>query len=78
VPVVAITHEDRVYRQLALWWGVVPVKSEVVESTDELLAAGEERLRARGLVTKGDTILMLSGHSLAAGATNMLRVHTVS
>jgi len=78
VPVVAITHEDRVYRQLALSWGVVPVKSDFVENTDELLAAGEERLKARGLVEKGDTILMLSGHSHAAAATNMLRVHTVS
>jgi pyruvate kinase len=78
VPVVAVAHEDRVYRQLALWWGVVPVKSEFVESTDDLLAAGEARLKARGLVQKGDTILMLSGHSLAAAATNMLRVHTVS
>jgi pyruvate kinase len=78
MPVVAVTHEDRVYRQLALWWGVVPIKSEFVENTDDLLAAGEERLKARGLVQKGDTILMLSGHSLAAAATNMLRVHTVS
>jgi pyruvate kinase len=78
VPVVAVTHEDRVYRQLALWWGVVPVKSEFVENTDDLLAAGVERLKARGLVQKGDTILMLSGHSMAAAATNMLRVHTVS
>jgi pyruvate kinase len=78
VPVVAVTHEDRVYRQLALSWGVVPVKSEFVENTDELLAAGEERLKARGLVDKGDTILMLSGHSPAAAATNMLRVHTVT
>ncbi len=78
VPVVAVTHEDRVYRQLALWWGVVPIKSEFVENTDDLLAEGVERLRARGLVQKGDTILMLSGHSIAAAATNMLRVHTVS
>ena len=78
VPVVAITHEDRVYRQLALSWGVVPVKSEFVENTDDLLAAGEDRLKARGLVEKGDTILMLSGHSPAAAATNMLRVHTVT
>jgi pyruvate kinase len=78
VPVVAITHEDRVYRQLALSWGVVPVKSEFVENTDDLLAAGEERLKARGFVEKGDTILMLSGHSPAAAATNMMRVHTVS
>jgi pyruvate kinase len=78
MPVVAITHEDRVYRQLALLWGVVPVRSEFVENTDDLLSAGEERLKARGLVEKGDTILMLSGHSPAAAATNMLRVHTVS
>jgi pyruvate kinase len=78
VPVVAVTHEDRVYRQLALWWGVVPVRSEFVENTDDLLSAGEERLKARGLVEKGDTILMLSGHSPAAAATNMLRVHTVA
>jgi pyruvate kinase len=78
VPVVAITHDERVYRRLALWWGVVPVKSEFVENTDDLLSAGEERLKARGLVQKGDTVLMLSGHSIAAAATNMLRVHTVS
>jgi pyruvate kinase len=78
MPVVAVTHDDRVYRRLALWWGVVPLKSEFVENTDDLLAAGEERLKARGFVQKGDTILMLSGHSIAAAATNMLRVHTVS
>jgi pyruvate kinase len=78
MPVVAVTHDDRVYRRLALWWGVVPIKSEFVENTDDLLAAGEERLKARGIAQKGDTILMLSGHSIAAAATNMLRVHTVS
>ena len=78
MPVVAVTHDDRVYRELALWWGVVPIKSEFVENTDDLLAAGVERLKARGLVQKGDTILMLSGHSIAAAATNMLRVHTIS
>ena len=78
MPVVAVTHEDSVYRQLALWWGVVPVKSDFVENTDELLSGGEQRLKVRGLVDKGDTILMLSGHSPAAAATNMLRVHTVA
>jgi pyruvate kinase len=78
VPVVAITHDDRVYRRLALWWGVVPLKSEFVENTDELLAAGEERLKARGLATKGDTILTLSGSTPTAAATNTLHVHSVT
>jgi pyruvate kinase len=78
VPVVAVTHDERVYRQLALWWGVVPTLAASTENTDELLAAGEESLKARGLAKPGDTILMLSGHSIAAAATNMMRVHTIS
>jgi pyruvate kinase len=78
VPVVAITPDDSVYRQLSAVWGVVPVKAEFVENSDELLTDGEERLKARGLVEKGDTLLMLSGHAFTTAATNMLRVHTVS
>ncbi|HXY40891.1 MAG TPA: pyruvate kinase, partial [Vicinamibacteria bacterium] len=78
VPVVAITADERVFRRLVLWWGVIPTLSASTENTDELLAAGEERLKARGLVKAGDTVLMLSGHSIAAAATNMLRVHTVA
>ena len=78
VPVVAVTHDERVYRQLALWWGVFPTLSASTENTDELLAAGVEGLKAKGLTRTGDTILMLSGHSIAAAATNMMRVHTVS
>ncbi len=78
VPVVAVTGDDRVFRQLALWWDVLPVRAELAESSDELLANGEERLKTRGLVESGDTILILSGHSNVAAATNMLRVHQVS
>jgi pyruvate kinase len=78
VPVVAVTHDARVYRQLALWWGVVPMLVASTENTDALLAAGEQLLKARGLAKPGDTILMLSGHSIAAAATNMMRVHTIS
>jgi len=78
VPVVAVTHDERVYRQLALGWGVVPVQSAFVENTDELLAAGEERLKERGLAASGDTILTLSGYTATAAATNTLHVHTVA
>jgi pyruvate kinase len=78
MPVVAVTPSERVYRQLALSWGVVPVRSDLSGSTDDLLAIGERQLKARGLVATGDTILMLSGHSAAAAATNMVRVHTVA
>jgi pyruvate kinase len=78
VPIAAITYNDETYRRLALWWGVVPVRSEFAQTTDEMIVAGEDLLKRRGLVASGDIVLMLAGQSHTAGATNMLRVHVIS
>jgi pyruvate kinase len=77
-PIAAVTYNDETYRRLALWWGVVPVKSEFAPNTDEMIVKGQDLLKRRGLVQVGDTILMLAGQSHTTGATNMLRVHTIS
>jgi pyruvate kinase len=77
-PIAAITYHEHTFRRLALWWGVVPVKSEFAATTDEMIMKGETLLKGRGLAAAGDTILMLAGQSHSAGATNMLRVHTIS
>ncbi len=77
-PIAAITYNEDTYRRLVLWWGVVPVKSGFAETTDDMIVKGVELLKAQGLVATGDMILMLAGHSHTAGATNMLRVHTIS
>ena len=77
-PIAAITYNDDTYRRLALWWGVIPVKSDFAATTDEMIVRGEELLKRTGLATTGDTILMLAGQSHTTGATNMLRVHTLS
>lgn len=77
-PVAAITYNDETYRRLALWWGVVAVKSEFAATTDDMIVRGEALLKKNGLVSKGDTILMLAGQSHTAGATNMLRVHVIA
>ena len=77
-PIAAVTYNELTYRRLALWWGVVPVKSEFAPTTDEMIVRGEELLKRSGLVSSGDTILMLAGQSHIAGATNMLRVHVIS
>ena len=73
-----MTFNETTYRQLALWWGVVPVRSEFAQTTDEMVVRGEALLRARGFVKPGDTVLMLGGQSHTAGATNMLRVHAIA
>jgi pyruvate kinase len=76
--IAAITPNDDTYRRLPLWWGVVPVKSAFVATTDEMIVKGDELLKRKGLAQSGDRVVMLAGQSHSAGATNMLRVHTIS
>jgi pyruvate kinase len=77
-PIAAVTYSPEAYRQLALWWGVTPLMASYAATTDEMISEGDAILRQRGLVAPGDTVVMLAGHTRAAGATNMLRVHTIS
>jgi pyruvate kinase len=77
-PIAAITYNPDTYKRLSLWWGVIPVKSDFARTTDEMIVRGEEILKRQKLVTPGETVLMLAGQSHTAGATNMLRVHTIA
>jgi pyruvate kinase len=77
-PIAAVTYNLDTYRRLALWWGVVPVRSEFAANTDEMIVKGEELLKRKGMVRSGETVLMLAGQSHTTGATNMLRVHVIS
>jgi pyruvate kinase len=75
VPVIAFTPSERVRRQLALAWGVKPLHSQHYETTDEMLSAGLSKLEASGVVTAGDTVIIVCGTTALSGATNMMKVH---
>jgi pyruvate kinase len=77
-PIAAVTYDDDTYRRLALWWGVLPLKSALAASTDEMVLEAQELLKRRELARPGDVVLMLGGQSHTAGTTNMIRVHTIS
>jgi pyruvate kinase len=76
--IAAITFNEQTYRQLALWWGVIPVRSEYAATTEEMLRRGEELLKRKGLARSGDVVLMLAGQTQTRGVTNMMRVHTIA
>ncbi len=76
-PIVAMTCVDDTYRRLALSWGVLPLRSSLAATTDEMITQGVALLKEKGMAQSGDTILMLGGQTHTAGATNMLRVHTL-
>ena len=75
--IAGITPSEKVHRRLALHWGVVPILLPSVPDTESLLLEGEARLIAGKHARSGDRIVILAGQSHTAGATNMLKVHTI-
>jgi pyruvate kinase len=78
VPIVGVCHTERVYRQLALVWGVTPVLCAVGDEPryDDLLEGAKEALLERELARPGDRVVVTAGVPFfnVAGTTNMLKV----
>jgi pyruvate kinase len=77
-PVVAVTHVERTWRELALVWGVRPVLVEQVSDLDLLVAQGVRAARALGLADPGDRVVVTAGVPIGQpGTTNFLKVIAV-
>ncbi len=73
VPIVAFSPEESVIKRMSLFWGVTPFYLEYRPNTDILLAEGETILLDKGIIKRGDLIIMIGGVTPIKGATNMLR-----
>ena len=77
-PVAALTMHEKVRRQLALCWGVIPLLTGEVTSTDRILAMACQVAVREGLVRSGDTVVITAGVPLGrAGQTNLLKAHVI-
>jgi len=77
-PILAYTPSERVYRQLALWWGVWPHHIEMLGTTEELIAVVEQRLLEDKLVQLGEHVVIMGGLPIASRArTNFVKLHRV-
>lgn len=78
-PIIAGCLDDRVYRQLALSWGVTPIHTEKKGTSDELFEhAVEQALIQTDIIQKGDVIVITGGAPLGiSGTTNVLKVQLV-
>jgi pyruvate kinase len=72
--ILAITPYERVYRQLALTWGVTPLTAPHCDTTDEMLDSGMKLLSEKGMVARGDIAVVVCGTTTLKGATNMIKV----
>ncbi len=67
---------DRVYRRLALRWGVRPMRNRRFRATDTMLSKALEAIRHERLVAPGDRVVMVCGTTQLSGATNMMKIET--
>lgn len=78
VPILAITDNERTYRQLAMVWGVIPIVCSEDASFTEMLACGREEAVKRGLAKTGDRVVVTAGLPMhQPGTTNLLQVSVV-
>ncbi len=77
-PVIACLMDERVRRQMALYWGVTPLLMPYASSTDELIDFAVRASEAAGLVKQGDLVVVTAGVPVGvSGTTNMIKIHLV-
>jgi pyruvate kinase len=77
VPIVAVAHDRRVGRQLALEWGVVPTTIAWPATVDELINAAVEKAATVAALEPGATVVLTAGTRGRRGATNLIVLREV-
>ena len=78
IPMIAITPEHHVFNQLALSWGVQPMISELVSTTDEMVRQADKIVLKHNLAEKGNLVVIVAGSPPGIpGSINAMRVHKV-
>lgn len=78
IPMIAITPDSSVYNQLALSWGVEPMISDLVSTTDEMVRQADRLVLDSKKVEKGNFVVIVAGSPPGIpGSINAMRVHKV-
>ncbi len=63
-PILAVTDNRRTFNQLALAWNVYPVYVETKERVEDMIVAGIEKIKTKGILETGDLVVISGGHKL--------------
>ena len=72
IPIIGLTTDEKAFRQLALSWGVLPMRSEEYNSVDILFYFAKQAAKESGLVKKGETVVMTGGTPIGKGGNSSL------
>ena len=77
-PILGVASDEKVYRKLALSWGVTPMMAPVFTDTDNMLAHARVCAKECNLVKSGDIIVIAAGIPVNTGViTNMIKVEQI-
>ena len=75
VPVIAVVTSERVCRKLSLNWGVTALVGEEKLNSDDITTQAMELALSTGLVSKGDTVVVLSSNrTVPTSSTDSLNI----
>ncbi len=73
-PVAGLTANPATQRQLSLSWGVIPIKIEILEDTDQMFAKAKSWVLEHELARPGDMLVITAGVPVGvAGTTNVVK-----
>mgnify|MGYP001625250838 FL=1 len=74
-PIIGCAMDERVCRQLNLSWGVIPLQLDEEKTADDLFDHAVGAAEHRGLVSRGELVVITAGLPLGmSGTTNMIKV----
>jgi pyruvate kinase len=76
--ILGLTHHDYAWRQMAIEWGVIPLRIPQCADVEELWDRSMQAARESGVVDPGDRVVITAGTAVnVAGSTNVIKVETV-
>jgi pyruvate kinase len=77
-PILATTTERETYYHLSLIWGTLPMMSDHLASTDEMIEGSVNSAVSSGLAKNGDIVVITAGVPVGqTGSTNLIKIHHV-
>ncbi len=78
-PILAVTPDPMVQRQLTLHWGIEPLLSPRATDTDSMIADAVRVAREHGYVRQGDLVVITAGTAGSApGTTDFVKVQVIT
>jgi pyruvate kinase len=74
-PILGLSHHQYALQHMALEWGVTPWGIEEAQNVEDLWQTSLDAVRASGLVTEGDRVVITAGTAVnIPGSTNVIKV----